>query len=207
MTLSSILYFLSASVLITFAPGPDNMYLLAKSLSSGARDGIALAGGLASGIVFHTALVIIGIAALIQASPTAFTLLKYLGAAYLLYIAWQACHAKSSLTLQTAAPAAASRLSLYQRGIMMNVMNPKVLLFFLAFLPQFVAPDATMSAGCQTACLGAIFSLQAFLIFSGIAICAGKVRHFMLHIKNLDQILGRLQGIILASIALFLILS
>ena len=86
MDLSTFLYFLVASVLLTIAPGPDIMYLLAKSLADGARSGIALAFGLCTGLIFHTTLVIIGVAAVIQQSPTAFAVLKYAGAAYLLYL-------------------------------------------------------------------------------------------------------------------------
>ena len=99
MEINTLFYFLTASVILTLAPGPDNMYLLAKSLASGARSGVALSAGLASGIVFHTTLVILGVAALLQSSPLAFTVLKFVGAAYLLYLAGKAFREHGELQL------------------------------------------------------------------------------------------------------------
>ena len=115
MDTATLFYFLLASVLLTLAPGPDIMYLLAKSLADGARNGIALAAGLSSGILFHTTLVILGVAALIQGSPVALAALKYLGALYLLYLAVGAFRDKSDLKLESAGPSE-NRLALYRRG-------------------------------------------------------------------------------------------
>ena len=205
MDLSTFLYFLVASVLLTIAPGPDIMYLLAKSLADGARSGIALAFGLCTGLIFHTTLVIIGVAAVIQQSPTAFAVLKYAGAAYLLYLAWGAFHAQGDLKLNTANKSAAY-FKLYRRGVIMNVLNPKVLLFFLAFLPQFVNLNSD-SVSLQIAFLGFIFGLQTLIVFSLVAVCAGKVRDYILNIKNFNKIMGYVQGIVLIGISLALIIS
>ena len=205
MDLSTFLYFLVASVLLTIAPGPDIMYLLAKSLADGARSGIALAFGLCTGLIFHTTLVIIGVAAVIQQSPTAFAVLKYAGAAYLLYLAWGAFHAQGDLKLNTVNKSA-SYFKLYRRGVIMNVLNPKVLLFFLAFLPQFVNLNSD-SVSLQIAFLGFIFGLQTLIVFSLVAVCAGKVRDYILNIKNFNKILGYVQGIVLIGISLALIIS
>ena len=198
-------YFLAASVLLTLAPGPDNMYLLTKSLADGARTGIVLAAGLVSGILFHTCLVVFGVAAFIQSTPAAFLALKYLGAAYLLFLAWKAFRSAGSIRLQ-AAGVRSSYGAVYRRGVLMNALNPKVLLFFLAFLPQFVALESH-SAGWQFAFLGFCFALQAFLIFSALAVCAGRVRKLILHRKNLGKLLGRTEGIVLALIAAALLLE
>lgn len=203
--LSTFLYFLVASVLLTIAPGPDIMYLLAKSLADGARSGIALAFGLCTGLIFHTTLVIIGVAAVIQQSPTAFAVLKYAGAAYLLYLAWGAFHAQGDLKLNTVNKSA-SYFKLYRRGVIMNVLNPKVLLFFLAFLPQFVNLNSD-SVSLQIAFLGFIFGLQTLIVFSLVAVCAGKVRDYILNIKNFNKIMGYVQGIVLIGISLALIIS
>ena len=205
MDLSTFLYFLVASVLLTIAPGPDIMYLLAKSLADGARSGIALAFGLCTGLIFHTSLVIIGVAAVIQQSPTAFAVLKYAGAAYLLYLAWGAFHAQGDLKLNTVNKSA-SYFKLYRRGVIMNVLNPKVLLFFLAFLPQFVNLNSD-SVSLQIAFLGFIFGLQTLIVFSLVAVCAGKVRDYILNIKNFNKIMGYVQGIVLIGISLALIIS
>lgn len=205
MELTTLLYFLIASVLLTLAPGPDIMYLLAKSLADGTKTGISLALGLTTGLIFHTTLVIIGVAAIIQQSPLAFAILKYIGAAYLLYLAWGAFHAQGNLKLN-AVNNSTSFFKLYRRGLIMNVLNPKVLLFFLAFLPQFVNLNSD-SVSLQIAFLGFIFGLQTLIIFSLVAICAGKVRDYILNIKNFNKIMGYIQGIVLLFISLALIIS
>lgn len=197
---TTLFYFLLSSMVLTIAPGPDNMYVLAKSLASGGKKGVALSAGLASGIVFHTTLVIIGVAALIKESPAAFAALKYAGAAYLLYIAWHAFGEKGDVVIREETAEHGAYFSLYRRGVLMNILNPKVLLFFLAFLPQFVNPkSATVS--WEIALLGGIFAVQAFVLFSLLALGAGKVRGFLLGVKNLNGILGKVQGILLVGIA------
>ncbi|MBO8461177.1 MAG: LysE family translocator, partial [Firmicutes bacterium] len=170
-----------------------------------ARSGISLALGLTTGLIFHTTLVIIGVAAITQQSPLAFAILKYAGAAYLLYLAWGAFHAQGNLKLN-AVNKSGSYFKLYRRGVIMNVLNPKVLLFFLAFLPQFVNLNSN-SVSLQIAFLGFIFGLQTLVIFSLVAICAGKVRDYILNIKNFNKIMGYIQGIVLLLISLALIIS
>lgn len=243
MDLALFPYFLVSSILLTLAPGPDNLYLLAKSIADGAKAGITLAGGLASGIVFHTCLVILGVAALVKSSPIAFTALKYVGAAYLFYLAYGAFTAKvadtktasntndgteavvSNTNNETEAAASNSQttnvsngqssiksssgetsgFAIYRKGLIMNILNPKVLLFFLAFLPQFVAPDSE-SPGLAIAMLGAVFNLQAFIIFSIIALCAGKLRGFLNQGPKSQRILNRVQGVVLLGIGCLLLL-
>lgn len=203
MNTATLSYFLLTSALLTLAPGPDVMYLLAKSLSDGAKSGIALAGGLSSGVVFHTGLVIFGVAALIQSSPAALSALKYGGAVYLLYLAWGAFRDKSELRIGST-DAAKNLLSLYRRGVLMNVLNPKVLLFFLAFLPQFVSTEDG-NAGKQIALLGFLFAVQAFLIFSAVAVCAGRLRRILFRKKGIGLALNIAQGVVLLGIALLLL--
>ena len=215
MESSTFFYFLAASILLTLAPGPDILYLLTKSLSDGAKAGIILACGLVSGIVFHTTLVMVGVAALIKSSATAMLLLKIFGAAYLLFLAFGAfksaragkkqlgmsnaqCAIKKSLRITNYA------LRIYKRGVLMNVLNPKVLLFFLAFLPQFV--DAKSDASLTILFLGVVFAAQALTIFSGVAIFAGHVRKLLLRKKNIGQLLNFVEAAVLAIIALTLIL-
>lgn len=200
-----LIYFLTASILLTLAPGPDILYLLTKSLADGAKSGIILACGLVSGIVFHTTLVMVGVAALIKSSATALLLLKIFGAAYLLFLAFgafKAARAGKKLSLSRAG-AKSSLLALYKRGILMNVLNPKVLLFFLAFLPQFVDLNGS---SLQILFLGVVFAAQALIIFSIIAIFAGRVRNLILRKKNIGQILNFVEAAVLALIAVGLIL-
>ena len=207
MELSTFAYFLMASILLTLAPGPDNLYLLTKSLSDGAKSGVVLAAGLVSGIIFHTFLVMVGFAAFIQDSPIAFTVLKIFGAVYLIFLAVQsfkAARAGKKISMQKS-DSKNSFAELYRRGILMNVLNPKVLLFFLAFLPQFVNFSAS-SPGLQIILLGITFAVQGFIIFSAIAICAGKVRNLILRKKNLGQVFNYVESLVLFIIALTLII-
>lgn len=200
-----MIYFLTASILLTLAPGPDILYLLTKSLSDGAKSGIILACGLVSGIVFHTTLVMVGVAALIKSSATALLLLKIFGAAYLLFLAFGAFKsARSGKKLSLSKSGAKSSLAaLYKRGVLMNVLNPKVLLFFLAFLPQFVDLNGS---SLQILFLGVVFAAQALIIFSIIALCAGRVRNLILRKKNIGQILNFVEAAVLTLIAVGLIL-
>ena len=207
MEISTFAYFLTASILLTLAPGPDILYLLTKSLSDGAKCGIILAAGLVSGIIFHTLLVMIGVAAFIQNSPVAFTALKIFGAAYLLFLAFKSIQsARAGKKISMSKPdAKISYAGIYRRGVLMNVLNPKVLLFFLAFLPQFVNFSAS-SPSLQIIFLGVTFAIQAFLIFSLIALGAGKVRQLILRKKNLGTLLSFIEGVVLLLIALTLLL-
>ena len=207
MESSTFVYFLTASILLTLAPGPDILYLLTKSLSDGAKAGITLACGLASGIVFHTTLVMVGVAAFIKSSTTAMLLLKIFGAAYLLFLAFgafKAARAGKKISLSRAGSKVSSA-ALYKRGVLMNVLNPKVLLFFLAFLPQFVDLSSD-GASLKILFLGVVFAVQAVIIFSGVAIFAGRVRRLILSKKNIGQLLGFIEAVVLALIALTLIL-
>ena len=206
MELSTFFYFLTASILLTLAPGPDNLYLLTKSLSDGAKFGVILAAGLASGIIFHTFLVMVGVAAFVQNSTVAFTVLKIFGATYLIFLAFksfQSARAGKKISMKKS-DAKISYAKLYRRGILMNVLNPKVLLFFLAFLPQFV--NFSSSPSLQIILLGVTFAVQAFLIFAAIAICAGKVRNLILRKKNLGQIFNYVETFVLIFIALTLLI-
>ena len=204
---TTFFYFVAASVLLTIAPGPDILYLLTKSLASGARSGIILAAGLVSGIIFHTFLVMVGVAAIIQNSPLAMAALKIFGAAYLLFLAYKSFTAAKlgkKISMKKS-DGEISAISIYRRGVLMNVLNPKVLLFFLAFLPQFVNLSSE-NASTQIILLGVTFAIQAFIIFSAIAIGAGKVRKLLLQKKNLGRTLNFVEAVVLAIIAVTLLI-
>ena len=206
METSTLIYFLAASVVLTVAPGPDNIYLLTKSIADGAKSGVALTFGLASGIIFHTFLFIVGVAALVQNSPVTFAALKFIGAAYLLYLAKKSFADNGKLKIAAQAADKTKLFALYRRGVLMNALNPKVLLFFLAFLPQFV--DMTKeSYPWQIALLGFVFAVQTIVIFSLIAVGAGKVRSFILRRKNFGKIIAKTQGVVLTVIALMLLIG
>ena len=201
----TLLSFTATAMLLTFAPGPDVMYLLAKSLHDGTRRGLTLALGLACGCLFHTTLVMVGVAAFIQSSPAAFSALMYAGAAYLLYLAWGALRAPASELSVSSETDSDDKWSLWRRGLLMNAMNPKVLLFFLALLPQFIDSASPLSPSVQIGVLGGIFAVQAAFCFSLIAVCAGKIRDKVLRIKNFSLIMNRIEAALLALIAIGLL--
>ncbi len=175
METSLLLSFLGASVLLSFMPGPDNIFVLSESLSRGPKTGITISIGLVSGVLIHTLLAATGISLLISKSQLAFDIIKYVGATYLFYLAYQATKEKPiaiSYKSQTSQSETKS-FKLFSKGFLMNVTNPKVSLFFIAFLPQFITKDE-MNYTLQMIILGIIFIIQALIIFSGIALLAGQ---------------------------------
>ncbi len=206
MDLANYLSFLGAAILLTLAPGPDNMYILTKSLSAGPRQGVTLAMGLATGPLWHTLLVMVGVAAFIQSSPAAFMVLKYCGAAYLLYLSYGAFRSKGSSIKAGDVVDKSESFALYKRGFkrgfLMNASNPKVLLFFLAILPQFVQPNGFLSPSLQIGLLGLTFSIQAAILFSIAAICAGQLKDTLIRHESFPLIMSRVEGTLLLLIAI-----
>jgi len=170
---SQLIYFIAASAALTFLPGPDILFVLTQSISQGKMAGVATATGLCTGILVHTSAAAFGISALLYKSALAFEIVKYAGAAYLLYLAWHALKESDQL-VSSALVRENNAFALCRRGIFMNVLNPKVALFFLAFLPQFVNPGAG-SVPMQMIFLGVVFLVQAWLIFSAISVFAGTI--------------------------------
>ena len=177
MTTATILYFLGASVALTIAPGPDNIFVLTLGVTRGRKPAIVTALGMCSGISVHTTAAAFGISALFYSSSAAFTAVKLAGAAYLLWLAWQAVR-NPSAAVRVDAPQLRTA-SLFRRGLIMNVLNPKVALFFLAFLPQFITPEAGQ-VPFQMLLLGLLFMTQAVIIFCLIAYCAGSIGSWLL---------------------------
>lgn len=167
--------------------------------------GIAVTGGLCTGLMVHTAAVALGVAAVFQASAVAFSLLKFIGAAYLLYLAWHSFMAGAD-TGDGPQPARAGFARLYRRGIVMNITNPKVSLFFLAFLPQFTNPAGGPLLP-QILLLGLIFILSTILIFGGISILAGGIGARLRKSQRAQLILNRLAALVFVGLAVKLALA
>lgn len=196
----TIISFFAASVLLAVAPGPDNIFVLAQSILYGRTAGLWITLGLCSGLIVHTTAVAFGVAAIIQASSAAFTVLKCAGAAYLLYLAWQAFRAaNASESYQSRSRPSHSML--YRRGIIMNVTNPKVSIFFLAFLPQFADPSRG-SVFVQIFMLGGIFILAALLVFGCVACLAERVNRWLQRSACMERRLNRFAGVVFVGIAL-----
>ncbi|MBC7917287.1 MAG: LysE family translocator [Rhodoferax sp.] len=204
-SLDSSLAFFAASVLLALAPGPDNVFVLLHSAVHGRRAGLLVVAGLCSGLLFHTAAVALGLAALLAASATAFTVLKLCGAAYLLWLAWGAWNAAASLE-EGESSEAMPPMKTYLRGVVMNVTNPKVAIFFLAFLPQFV-DTAKGNVPLQIMALGAIFMLAALLTFSSIAWFAAGFGARLRTSAHAQRLLNRTAALVFVALALKLALA
>jgi threonine/homoserine/homoserine lactone efflux protein len=204
MSITTLFCFLGASIALTVAPGPDNIFVLTQGIARGRKPAIVTALGMCSGISVHTTAAALGISAVFYSSVIAFNLVKYAGAAYLLYLAWKTLKERSAVRLAAAddRPAAA----LFKRGFIMNVINPKVAMFFLAFLPQFVTPNTGYFA-MQMLLLGLIFMVQAVIIFSLIGYFAGTIGNYILTKPHIAKYFDWLTAGVFASLGLRLALA
>lgn len=208
MTLAQIAGFLAAAALITLAPGPDNLSVLSLGLSRGRRAGIGFGLGCALGCFIHTLLATLGVTALIAASDTAFTLLKLAGAAYLVWLGIGALRSPGATLAADAgaAPADDPMRPYLMRGFVANAINPKVALFFLAFLPQFVDPSRG-HATAQTALLGALFAAQTVLVFGAIGWYAGTLGGWLRNRPAVGRWLDRATGVLFIGLGIRLALA
>lgn len=199
LALDTTLTFFAASVLLALSPGPDNVFVLLHSAVHGRKAGLLVVLGLCSGLLFHTAAVALGLAAVFAASAAAFTALKLLGAGYLLYLAWGAWNAPVGIS-DTAHHEAMTPLQTYLRGVMMNITNPKVAIFFLAFLPQFADP-AKGSMALQIVQLGGVFMLAALLTFSAVAWFAAGFGQVFKRSHTAQRMLNRVASVVFVGLA------
>lgn len=199
LSAETILTFFTASVLLGMAPGPDNLFVLTQSTLHGRTAGLVVMLGLCTGLVVHSAAVALGVAAIFQSSDVAFTVLKFCGAGYLLYLAWRTFTARAD-GLPEGLQSGPGRAALYRRGIIMNITNPKVSIFFLAFLPQFADP-ARGSVAVQVMLLGGLFIIATILVFGGVAIAAGSLRQWLSKSDRAQNILNKLTGVVLFGLA------
>ncbi len=198
-----VIYF-GASLALAIAPGPDNIFVLTQSAVHGRMAGLLVTLGLCTGLMIHTAAVTLGIAVIFMTSTVAFTGLKILGAAYLLYLAWQAFRAGRSDLSSTRDAEAPAGHRLYLRGIIMNVTNPKVAIFFMAFLPQFAEPTRG-SLTLQLILFGAVFMLATLIIFGSIAWGAGLIGEWLKRSQRAQLVLNRIAGVVFAGLAIRLV--
>lgn len=198
--LQVLLVFFTTSVLLALAPGPDNLFVMAQSAHRGRAAGLMVTLGLCTGLLVHTSAVAFGLAAVFRASAVAFAALKFAGAAYLAYLAWQAF--RSPVARGSAEPAGRPGVSrLYVRGIIMNVTNPKVSIFFLAFLPQFADP-AKGPIAPQMLVLGGVFIVATILVFGSISVLAGTVGERFRRSAGAQKALNWIAGSIFAGLAI-----
>ena len=203
-----MLEFFIAALVIGIAPGPDNLFVLAQSATYGARLGFCIILGLCSGIAIHTCLLVAGVSALIAASPTAFFVIQCLGAAYLLYLAYKSFGVKAGVVQMNgdsrSEPGMTSARSLYMRGIIMNLTNPKVILFVLSLIPPAVRLDRPIHPSLQMAIFGGEFILATMIVFGSIALLAGTVKKFLLTSPKANRNLNWFSGAVFVFLAVAL---
>jgi len=203
---AQILGFLATALLLTATPGPDNLMVLSVGISQGRRAGLAFGLGCALGCLSHTLLAVAGISALVAASPLAFQALKWAGGAYLAWLGVQTWRHAGSGRLRASGEHASSARRLFAKGLMANAINPKVVLFFLSFLPLFVVP-AQGSVGWQLGLLGLLFTAQAALLFGLLGHFAGAVGGWLTRRPGVGKGLDRLAGMVFVGLGLRMIVT
>ncbi|WP_028209353.1 LysE family translocator [Paraburkholderia mimosarum] len=192
--------FLATSLAITFAPGPDNFQVLARGISQGRAAGLVAALGFAAGVTFHTTLAALGVAAVLRASPLAFQILKLAGAAYLVWIGVKAL--KSQGLAAAGDRPRQPLLAIFRQSVLGNMLNPKVTLFFVVFLPQFVDAHGAQSVTLQMLELGLVFMAQTVVVFSIFGLCAGTIGGWLKRRPRAGVWLDRLAGLTFIAIGI-----
>lgn len=192
-------------MLLTIMPGPDIIYVLVQSVTNGKKYGLATSLGLVSGIIVHTTLVAFGVSAIIKQSDNLFFSIKLFGALYLFYLAYQTFKSNEELLLNTNAEKK-GLLKLFKQGFVMNVLNPKVSLFFLAFFPGFLY-STTQSTVVQFYVLGALFMLQALLIFSIVSVLSGSFSVYLKTHPTFNSKIKWFKILVFIGIAFFILFS
>lgn len=197
LTFSQILAFLFTAVILTITPGPDNLMVLGISLSKGKRQGIIFGLGCGLGCLSHTLMAVVGISVLIVSSPKAFAMMKFIGGAYLFYLGAQTFLNQKYITTNNQQSLQDTSISItFVRGLLASSLNPKVALFFISFLPQFVIADQG-NVTLQLVVLSCIFIVQAIFIFSLIGYFSGSIGNILRCNPRMNLWLDRISGGIL----------
>ncbi len=206
MNYETLVGFALATAGLAVSPGPDNIYVLMQSITNGKKYGLATVAGLISGCLVHTTLLAFGISALIKANDSLFFGIKLLGAVYLLYLAFQVFKSDADITLSENNVPKKGLFQLFKQGFIMNVLNPKVTIFFLAFFPGFLFSES-LSTVTQFYTLGFIFMFVSAIIFSAIAILSGFISNYLKNNSKVGGYLKWLQIVVFVGIALYILFS
>lgn len=188
-----------------FIPGPATLLTMARAASSGTKVGIATGAGIAAGDLIHTSLAIVGLSAIVATSALLFSVIKYAGAAFLIYLGIRAMLDKAPLELNTGAPTITAARA-FRQAVVTEVLNPKTALFFLAFLPQFVRPEHGSTA-LQLATLGAVFVLLGFVSTIVFAVGAGRLGNLLRRHPAVVKWQGKVVGTIYCAVGVRLALQ
>lgn len=198
--------FVGATAALAILPGPDNIYVLVQGMVHGRQYGLATTAGLMTGCLLHTTLLAFGVSAIIRESDRLFFVIKLFGAIYLFYLAIKALMANNTLEIAQTGVPKKSLGQLFRQGFIMNVLNPKVTLFFLAFFPAFLF-SKKLNSIVQFYTLGVLFILVSFLIFGLIAILAGSISKYLQGNPKTGMVLKWMQIVVFVSIGLYILLS
>lgn len=198
--------FLGVSILINLSPGPDMIYTAARSLSQGTRAGIYSALGIFSGCVIHTLAAVLGLSAILAQSAFWFAIIKYAGAAYLVYLGIKSILNKRPVSMETGKLPAVPYRKIFLQGFFTNLLNPKVAIFFLSFLPQFVNPSSPFIKE-QIIFLGLWFDVQGTLILIGVALLTGSFSRLLKENKNFWRWQDKITGLILVGLGIRMLFS
>jgi threonine/homoserine/homoserine lactone efflux protein len=203
--METLLSFAFATSILAISPGPDNIFVLTQSIVNGRKFGLATVGGLIAGCLVHTSLLAFGVSALIKASDSLFMGIKIFGSTYLLYLAHGIYKTDASISLSEENTPKKTTKQLFKQGFIMNVLNPKVSIFFLAFFPGFLF-SSTINTVSQFYILGFIFMFVSFIIFSLLAILSGTISKTIKNNKSIGLYLKWTQIMVFILIAIFILL-
>lgn len=201
--MQEIYSFLLASIILTLAPGPDILLVLSESISKGSKSGLTLAAGLVCGLPFHTLILVVGWDQIIRLYPNLIVAVKIAGAVYFIYLAFQT-FINLNKEVKRQSLSEIDKIKIFKKGFLMNLLNPKVSLFFWLFFPVFLFHDE-LSHGVQYAVLGSLFMFQAALIFSLVALSAANLAAPLMTNTKVIYWMNFGQGILLFGIALYLL--
>lgn len=204
--IESLISFALATLLLALSPGPDNIFVLTQSVARGSKYGIAIASGLITGCIVHTSIVALGFAVIIRDNQWLLYSIKIAGAIYLLYLAFKIYKSDARIEFGYSETSSQSLWKLYKVGITMNLLNPKVTLFFLALLPQFVITNSYPD-WIQIYILGSVFMLVSLLTFYTIALLAGKAASFIKTSTWFILAMKWIQIVVFIGIAIFILVN
>ncbi|CDL83964.1 LysE family translocator [Xenorhabdus szentirmaii] len=205
--METLIAFISISTFLCLLPGPDNILVLSQSAINGRKAGVSITIGLCIGLLIHTSLVSLGISAMIRANAVAFEIIRILGVIYLSYLAWGAFNAKPAC-LKTSNEKFNQTNQLIKKGLIMNLSNPKVIIFFLAFLPQFtINSKNTIPIPFQLLYLGLLFAIIAFFVFTLISYLSGFLNDILANKPSIQTVLNKITSFIFIALAINLAIS
>ncbi|TAI49413.1 LysE family translocator [Flagellimonas allohymeniacidonis] len=202
-----LIAFTVTSALLALSPGPDNIFVLTQSLAHGVRSGIAVVLGLVSGCIIHTTLLAFGVSEVIKRNDNLFMAIKIAGALYLVYLAYKVYVSDAKINVSSSENAKRKgKTKLFWTGFTMNVLNPKVTIFFLAFFPGFLFSDS-LNTVVQFYVLGLLFMLVTLFVFGSIAVLSGSISRFTMQHPKTGDFFKWMQIVVFLGIAVYLFIS